>query len=197
MRRVMATLLLAAAVPAQADMAAPERQKLHAYLSGSDYIDALAKIGIYWDRSVLGRHTDCQSRYEVAPMAFGVLDPVQFDPESSQPRQGIWRQRFGLTRCGEQAIYNVLAIVRDGKLQLQPQVPGDSRVAPVLLSQLLREGVAAVRRSWRRAWGPVRAPPWPTPELPWHRRTVFLPARGRRTCGRSTGPSSAATAGSR
>lgn len=143
MRRVMATLLLAAAVPAQADMAAPERQKLHAYLSGSDYIDALAKIGIYWDRSVLGRHTDCQSRYEVAPMAFGVLDPVQFDPESSQPRQGIWRQRFGLTRCGEQAIYNVLAIVRDGKLQLQPQVPGDSRVAPVLLSQLLREGVAA------------------------------------------------------
>ena len=144
MRRMMATLLLAAVVPAQAEpVVAPDRQKLYAYLSGSDYIDALAKIGIYWDRTVLSRHTDCRSRYEVAPMTFGVLAPVQFDKNASQPRQGIWRQRFGLTRCGEQVIYNVLAIVHDGKLQLQPQVPGDSRVAPVLLSQLLHEGVAA------------------------------------------------------
>lgn len=144
MRRLMATLLFATVLPVQAEpVATPDRDKLHAYLSGSAYIDELAKIGIYWDRTVLSRQVDCQDQYRVEPMAFVVLDPVLFAPDSEQPRRGIWRQRFGLTRCGEQVIYNVLGIVTDGRMQLQPQVPGDSRVAPVLLSRLIREAVPA------------------------------------------------------
>ncbi len=143
MRTLMATLLLAAVLPAQAEpVATPDRQKFRAYLTSAAYVDELARIGIYWDRTVLERQTGCDSQYEVEPMTFAVLDPPLFTADSIRPWRGIWRQKFGLTRCGEQAVYNVLGIAQDGKVQIQPQVPGESQVAPMLLSELIRDAVA-------------------------------------------------------
>ncbi|MBS98953.1 MAG: hypothetical protein CMI01_09775 [Oceanospirillaceae bacterium] len=120
------------------------------------YLDRLFELGLYWDRDILERQTRCETQYKVEPTRFAVLDTPLFEDGQVEPVRGIWRQRFALERCGEQAIYNVLVVAKDGRIQVQPQVPGESRVGPLLLGDLLKEAVAVRSAQLAEAQGDCR-----------------------------------------
>lgn len=115
---------------------------LENYLRSKHYLDRLFKLGFYWDRTVLKRQTECSDQYEVEPTSFMLMDPPLFEPGNPIPTKGIWQQRFRLSRCGESVTYNAIVVAQNGKVEAQPQVPGQSRAGPGLIKDLYEQAVA-------------------------------------------------------
>lgn len=137
---VLAAAVMLASGPSLA--AGTDGAAMEQYLRSKHYMDRLFKLGIYWDRNVLQRQTQCKEQYEVEPTTFMLLDPPQFEPGNPVPVRGIWQQRFRLSRCGESATYNAIAVAKAGNVELQPQVPGESRAGPRLIRDLYEQAVA-------------------------------------------------------
>ncbi|SEG86116.1 hypothetical protein SAMN05444390_107120 [Marinobacterium lutimaris] len=150
-RLALALATLVATAPVLA--AGPDGAAMEQYLRSKHYMDRLFKLGIYWDRNVLQRQQQCQENYEVEPTTFMLLDPPQFEAGNPVPVHGIWQQRFRLSRCGETVTYNAIAVAKSGNVELQPQVPGESRAGPSLIKDLYEQAVAVESANMTEAKG--------------------------------------------
>ncbi|WP_432696583.1 hypothetical protein ACQUQP_18910 [Marinobacterium sp. YM272] len=139
---IFATALAALLSTGPVFAAAADDAALENYLRSKHYMDRLFKLGLYWDRTVLKRQTQCEQQYEVEPTTFMLMDPPLFEPGNPVPMRGIWQQRFRLSRCGETVTYNAIAVAKQGNVELQPQVPGESRAGPSLIKDLYEQAVA-------------------------------------------------------
>jgi hypothetical protein len=117
--------------------------RIHKYLFSKDQFEVLYRVGVEWDKK-LGLQQNCKSQYQVKPYNTALLAPIDFPNEKEHPTKGIWRYRFQLERCGETKIYNaIFAAQNDGKPQVLPHWPGDTRASPRLIYDALTSAIAS------------------------------------------------------
>lgn len=100
-------------------------QRLYTMASGMD-----RKLGIF-----------CKDgEYVIRPWTFMPLKPITFATDKSAPVSGTWYQRFTVARCGEDKIYNTLAIAKgDTPLRLVALLPGRTIASPLLMLNALED----------------------------------------------------------
>lgn len=133
---VIATFIfLAAWTPAHAGS---DDGKLGLFLKSQAYNQRLYTMAAGMDRK-LGIFC-ADGEYVIQPWTFMPLKPISFTTDQSAPVSGTWYQRFTVARCGEDKIYNTLAIAKgDAPLKLVALLPGRTIASPLLMLNALED----------------------------------------------------------
>lgn len=140
---VAACIFLSGPMPAHAGS---DDGKLGLFLKSKAYNQRLYAMAAGMDRK-LGIFCS-EGEYVIQPWTFMPLKPISFATERSAPVSGTWYQRFTVVRCGEDKIYNTLAIARgDAPLKLVALLPGRTIASPLLMLNALEDvtSVAALK----------------------------------------------------
>jgi hypothetical protein len=94
------------------------------FLKGDQHAKARAAVAIREDRSV-GR--ECKDQYLLGNYMLKIMEPIQIEAGATIPKAGRWLERFQVTRCGRQSLFNAVFLVNErGALQVTPAAPGET-----------------------------------------------------------------------
>jgi len=69
----------------------------------------------------------CADSYALGNYAMKIIEPIEMDAGAKIPRAGKWIERFQVTRCGRQSLFNAVFFVTEaGQLQVNPAAPGET-----------------------------------------------------------------------
>ncbi len=119
-------------------IAAPEDLKAGTpfaeFLKGKQHSQAKAAIARLEDRSV-GR--ECADAYALGNYILKIITPIEMAKDAVVPSAGQWIERYPVTRCGRQSIFNALFAVNDkGILQVRAVAPGETGQSAQLVLDL-------------------------------------------------------------
>ena len=89
----------------------------------------------------------CAGDYQVE-LGLAVVTDLEFVIEEGEdyPKQGIWKQTFGVDRCGKKSLYNTIFIKLPGReLNMLLWMPGLTQVNPRLFTEFVEELFDAAR----------------------------------------------------
>lgn len=93
------------------------------FLKSQKHAEARAYVAIREDRSV-GR--ECKDNYTMGNYAMKIMAPIEMDAGAVVPRKGRWLERFQVTRCGRQSLFNAIFTATDKGLEVKPAAPGET-----------------------------------------------------------------------
>jgi hypothetical protein len=94
------------------------------FLKSQQHAKLRAAVAIREDSSV-GRL--CKDNYTMGNYAMKIMEPIEMDAGAMIPKSGRWLERFQVTRCGRQSLFNAIFVVTDkGTLQVKPVAPGET-----------------------------------------------------------------------
>lgn len=93
------------------------------FLKSQKHAEARAYVAVREDKSV-GR--ECKDNYTMGNYAMKIMEPIEMDAGATIPKAGRWLERFQVTRCGRQSLFNAIFIATDKGLQVIPAAPGET-----------------------------------------------------------------------
>ena len=93
------------------------------FLKSQKHAEARAAIAIREDRTV-GR--ECKDNYTMGNYAMKIMAPIEMDAGAAVPKTGRWLERFQVTRCGRQSVFNAIFVASDKGLQISSAGPGET-----------------------------------------------------------------------
>ncbi len=93
------------------------------FLKSQKHAEARAYVAVREDKSV-GR--ECKDNYTMGNYAMKIMAPIEMDAGASIPKAGRWLERFQVTRCGRQSLFNAIFVATDKGLQVTPAAPGET-----------------------------------------------------------------------
>ena len=94
------------------------------FLKSKEHAKLRAAIAVREDKGV-GR--ECKDNYTMGNYAMKIVVPIEMDPGAAIPKAGRWLERFQVTRCGRQSLFNAIFIINDqGKMVVTPVAPGET-----------------------------------------------------------------------
>ena len=109
--------------------------KIKKYLLSDVGTKRLYEAGVRVDL-YLGRL--CEEQHRILRTQLIVRVPVMLPPEAEHPNQGVWTERFEMTRCGETVTYNAMTSAqRAGPPRTVPLLPGMTAADPILMRDVL------------------------------------------------------------
>ncbi|MEN3974638.1 hypothetical protein [Emcibacter sp. SYSU 3D8] len=93
------------------------------FLKGKKHNEAKAYIALREDQSV-GRA--CKDAYTMGNYAMKIMEPIEMEAGATIPKKGRWLERFQVTRCGRQSLFNAIFTATDKGLEIKPVAPGET-----------------------------------------------------------------------
>ncbi|MGE0668449.1 MAG: hypothetical protein AB7O49_17980 [Sphingomonadales bacterium] len=93
------------------------------FLKSQKHAELRAAVAIREDRSV-GR--ECKDNYTMGNYAMKIMAPIEMDAGAVVPKTGRWLERFQVTRCGRQSVFNAIFIASETGLQVKAAGPGET-----------------------------------------------------------------------
>jgi hypothetical protein len=93
------------------------------FLKSEGHAKARAVVAVREDKSV-GR--ECKDHYTMGNYAMKIMEPIEMEAGAQVPKTGRWLERFQVTRCGRQSVFNAIFVASDKGLQVTPAAPGET-----------------------------------------------------------------------